>query len=166
MRSQWEKTAKSGRERRTFVRCSHSCTLPRVLRQIKRSLLIERIEYEDARFSRGANARWVDANHCIFLSAEAADTGLVDRVRNRLHRVSHVHAADHSASARGELIATLTAASGVTVVGEDGVNQASRGRAGHASRAQRATQVHQGRCKTDRRITGVVGDFGSVDRTE
>ena len=36
----------------------------------------------------GANAGWVDANHCIFLSAEAADAGLVDRKRNCLDRVT------------------------------------------------------------------------------
>ena len=50
----------------------------------------------------GANASRVDANHRIFLSAEATDPGLVDRKRNRLDGITHVHAAGHCAGACGE----------------------------------------------------------------
>ena len=52
-------------------------------------LLVERVERQDARFGVGANAGRVDANHCIFLSAETANAGLVDRERNRLDRVAN-----------------------------------------------------------------------------
>ena len=63
-------------------------TLPQVFAKLKRVLLVERVESQDARFGVGASAGWVDANHCIFLSAESADAGLVDRKRNGLDRVA------------------------------------------------------------------------------
>src|SRR5450432_3353675 len=75
------------------------------------SLLVERVESQSARFGVGANARWVDANHCIFLSAEAANAGLVDRKRHRHSDVAYVDAGDCSARTSRELVTALTAAS-------------------------------------------------------
>ena len=62
-------------------------TLPRVLARLK--LLVERVEGQDARFGVGASAGWVDANHCIFLSAEGTDASLVDRERNGKRPCNH-----------------------------------------------------------------------------
>jgi hypothetical protein len=78
-------------------------------------------------FGVRASARGVDANHCIFLGAECAKTGLVDRKRSRHNRITGVDATHNRARARSGLEAALAAASEVTVVGEHGVNRA-RGR--------------------------------------
>src|ERR1051325_10690131 len=51
-------------------------------------LLVERVERQDARFGGRAHARWVDANHGIFLSTEAANTSLVHRQRPRQNRIT------------------------------------------------------------------------------
>src|SRR5580658_406926 len=82
-------------------------------------LLVERVEGHNARFGNRADAGRVDANHCIFLSAETANTSLVDGVRNALHGVASIHTGDDRARARGELIAALTTVSGVAVVGQN-----------------------------------------------
>src|SRR5665811_2453441 len=129
------------------------------------TLLVERVEGQDARFGVGAHAGRVDANHCIFLSAESANARLVNRERNRLRRITYVDATHNRAGTRGERVAALAAARRVTVVGEHGVNQASCGGAGNASRAQRAAQVGEGRSITDRRISRLVSDFASGDGT-
>src|SRR5580765_4468441 len=97
-------------------------TLPRVLARLK--LLIERVEGQNARFGVGASASWVDANHCIFLSAEGADAGLVDRKRSGEDCVASEDATHRRASTGGERVSALTAARRVAVVREHGVNQA------------------------------------------
>lgn len=71
-------------------------------RALTGALLIQRIEALDARFGVRTSSCRVDANDCIFLSAEAADPGLVDRKRNRLHGVADVRAAGYSAGAGRE----------------------------------------------------------------
>ena len=55
-------------------------------------LLVERVEGQDARFGVGARTGWVDANHTVFLSAERANTSLVDGDRNCQGDVSNVDA--------------------------------------------------------------------------
>ena len=82
------------------------------------TLLVERVEGQDARFGVGASARRVDTNHCIFLSAEAANAGLVDRKRNGNDRIAYVDATHNRARASGERISALTAGCRVTVVGD------------------------------------------------
>src|SRR5579862_6026816 len=119
-------------------------------------LLVQRVESANARFGVGARTGRVDANHCIFLGAERADTSLVDRERYRKNRVADVEGAHHRSSTSRELVTGLAAASRVAVVGQDGVNQASCGRARSASRAQRATEVGQSRSKPDSGVGGVV----------
>src|SRR6476660_9744567 len=59
-------------------------------------LLVKRVEGADTRFGVRANTRRVDANHCIFLSAEATNASLVDRDRHRVHGVADVDATSHS----------------------------------------------------------------------
>ena len=84
---------------------------PRVLARLE--LLVERVEDQDACFGVGASAGWVDANHCIFLSAEGADAGLVDRKRRGLDRVANEDATHRRASTGRERVAALAAASWV-----------------------------------------------------
>src|SRR5215475_10336636 len=90
-------------------------------------LLVERVEGQDARFGVGADASRVDANHCIFLSAEGANTGLVDRDRNRDNCVTNVNATSNRASTSREQVAALSAAGRVAVVRQNCVNQAGVG---------------------------------------
>src|ERR1035437_8918472 len=136
-------------------------TLPQVLARIKRALLVKRVEGEDGRFRVRASAQGVDANHCIFLGAEAANAGLVDRKRDRLDPIAYKDTGYGGAGGGGERISTLAAGGRVTVVGEHGVNQASRGRTGHASDAERTAQRNQVRRIPDSRISGLVSHFAS-----
>ncbi len=62
---------------RTEVRCPRLLMLR--LARLKPALLVEGVEGLNARFGVGADAGWIDSNHCIFLRTEAADAGLVDR---------------------------------------------------------------------------------------
>src|ERR1039458_2512346 len=93
--------------------------------KLRPALLVQRIEGLDAGFGGGANARRVDANHCVLLRAESANAGLVDRKRNRFGRIAYVDAARDCARASGERVAALAATRRVAVVGEHGINQAS-----------------------------------------
>src|ERR1035438_6264990 len=63
---------------------------PRVL--ARTVLLVQRVEGQNRRFGVRAGARGIDANHCIFLGAECANTGLVDRKRSRHNRITGVDA--------------------------------------------------------------------------
>src|SRR5258708_26629098 len=62
-------------------------------------LLVERVEGQNARFGGGADAGWVDANDRIFLSAESANAGLVNRKRHGHGDVAYVDAAHYGARA-------------------------------------------------------------------
>src|SRR5579872_305574 len=112
------------KEQRTCVRCSWLVPSPGTSPTLTK-LLVERVEGQDARFGIGARTGWVDANHTVFLSAEGADTSLVDRQRNCQSDVSNVDATSDRARTSRELIARLSTAGRVTVVGQNGVNQAS-----------------------------------------
>ena len=106
-----------------MLRCSLGLYPPRVLCQ--KELLVERVEAEDARLGGRALSRRVDANDRIFLSAERADTSLVDGQRSRQNGVANVHATSLRTTRSAERIAALAAARRVAVVGQHGVNQAS-----------------------------------------
>jgi hypothetical protein len=75
---------------------SPKCTTPNCC------LLVERVKRQDARFSGGANASRVDANHCILLSAETTNTGLVDCDRDRLYGVTDIDCTGLCSTTGGE----------------------------------------------------------------
>ena len=81
-----------------------------------RCLLVERVERQDARFGVAARTSRVDANDRIFLSAERADTSLVDRDRHSQGSVSNVQASRYRTGTRSKQVAALAAASRVAVV--------------------------------------------------
>jgi hypothetical protein len=68
---------------------------PRVL--ARTVLLVQRVEDQNRCFGVRAGARGIDANHCIFLGAECANTGLVDRKRSRHNRITGVDATHNRA---------------------------------------------------------------------
>src|SRR5215831_3392014 len=104
------------KEQRTVVRCSLACTLPQVLRQ--NALLVERVEAEDGRFGVGASACRIDTNHCIFLSAETANTGLVDGQRTCLNAVANQDGAGKGSRSGVERVSALSAARRIAIVGQ------------------------------------------------
>jgi len=87
-------------------------------------LLVQRVKRKDARFGVRALSRRVDTNDSVFLSAEAANTGLVDRNWRRLNGVANVDAVDRGSRSGREHVARLSAASGIAVVRHHGVKQA------------------------------------------
>src|SRR5580765_3685869 len=115
LRTQAGFSDKKTKEQRTCVRCSWLVPSPRYFAKLQ--LLVERVESQDARFGVGALSSRVHANHCLFLSAEAANTGLVDGDRRRLDGVANVDATSHRACTGREHVAALSAAARVTVVG-------------------------------------------------
>src|SRR5215475_11468617 len=96
-------------------------------------LLVQRIERQDARFGVRALSGGVDTNDGVFFSAEAADTGLVDRDRGCLNGIANVDVVHRGSRTGREHVAGLSTASGVAVVRQHGVKQASSGRAWSAS---------------------------------
>src|SRR5207245_598972 len=84
----------------------------------KYALLVQRIESNNARFGIGASAGRINANHCILLSAEATNAGLVDLERNTEDRISHIDGADLRASAAGEGVSAFSSVLGVAVVSQ------------------------------------------------
>ena len=59
--------------------------------------LVQQAEGQNRRFGVRAGARGIDANHCILLGAEYANTGLVDRKRSRHNRITGVDATHNRA---------------------------------------------------------------------
>src|SRR5215467_10524087 len=84
-------------------------------------LLVERVEGQDARFGVRALSGCVDTNNRVFLSAEATNTGLVDRDRRSLNHVANVDAVHCGSGTSHEHVARLSAASRVAVVRQHGV---------------------------------------------
>src|SRR5215467_2973320 len=101
-----------------------ACTSPRYF--AKDVLLVKRVEAEDGRFAVGANAGRIDTNHCIFLSAETANTSLVDGQRTCLNAIANEDGAGNSARSGLERVSTLSATRRIAVVGQYRVNYASR----------------------------------------
>src|SRR5579864_3236619 len=91
------------------------------------SLVVERVEGQDRGFRVRARTGQVNAKDRIFLSAESLDTGLVHGQRFGQDRVADVDRTNLRASAGGKGIPALASGRGITVVGQHGVDQASRG---------------------------------------
>jgi hypothetical protein len=85
------KNSRKTKKQRTRVRCSLAYQFRRGTSP-KGYLLVERVEGQNACFRVGANASRVNPNDGVFLGAEGADTGLVDRDRNCHYGVTNVNA--------------------------------------------------------------------------